>query len=125
MTAPVFEPPLPTPPLLLAPPPKTYDEYIARFARTWKVLRGGGSFPLDEARDRERAERTFARGLNPDRASQGGAAGRSQALILLLYPLGEGIKPVVPGAYLAPPVLTPAQAAARMAGEQPHLALAV
>jgi pimeloyl-ACP methyl ester carboxylesterase len=51
--------------MLLAPPPKTYDEYIARFAQTWKVLRGGGSFPLDEARDRERAERTYARGLNP------------------------------------------------------------
>ena len=50
--------------MLLAPPPKTYDEYIARFAQTWKVLRVG-SFPLDEARDRERAERTFARGLNP------------------------------------------------------------
>ena len=51
--------------MLLAPPPKTYDEYIARFAQTWKVLRGGGSFPLDEARDSERAEKTFARGLNP------------------------------------------------------------
>jgi N-acetylglucosamine kinase-like BadF-type ATPase len=44
---------------------------------------------------------------------------------LLLDPLGEGIKPVVPGAYLAPPVLMPAEAAARMAGEQAHLALAV
>src|SRR5260221_17861 len=36
--------------MLLARPPLTYDEYIARFAQTWKVLRGGGSFPLDEAR---------------------------------------------------------------------------
>jgi pimeloyl-ACP methyl ester carboxylesterase len=50
--------------VLMAPPVTTHDEYIARFARTWKVLRGG-SFPLDEAEDRARAERTFARGLNP------------------------------------------------------------
>ena len=39
-------------------------EYIKRFGQTWKVLRGG-SFPLDEAKDLERAERTYARGLNP------------------------------------------------------------
>jgi pimeloyl-ACP methyl ester carboxylesterase len=51
--------------MLVAPPPKTRDEYIARFAQNNKILRGGGSFPLDEAKDRERAERTFARGLNP------------------------------------------------------------
>ena len=50
--------------MLLAPPAATHDEYIARFAQTWKILRVG-RFPLDEARDRERAERTFERGLNP------------------------------------------------------------
>jgi pimeloyl-ACP methyl ester carboxylesterase len=50
--------------ILLAPPPTTKAEYIERFGQTWKVLRGG-SFPLDEAKDRERAERTYARGLNP------------------------------------------------------------
>lgn len=50
--------------ILLAPPPKTKAEYIERFGTTWKVLRGG-SFPLDEAKDPERAERTYARGLNP------------------------------------------------------------
>src|ERR1700737_4590776 len=50
--------------ILLAPPATTEDEFITRFAETWKILRVG-SFPLDEARDRERAERTFARGLNP------------------------------------------------------------
>jgi pimeloyl-ACP methyl ester carboxylesterase len=50
--------------MLMAPPVTTKDEFIARFAQTWKILRVG-SFPLDEARDRERAERTFARGLNP------------------------------------------------------------
>jgi pimeloyl-ACP methyl ester carboxylesterase len=50
--------------MLLAPPPATRDEFIARFAQTWKILRAG-SFPLDEAKDRDRAERTYARGLNP------------------------------------------------------------
>ena len=50
--------------MLMAPPPTTKQEYLDRFARTWKVLRVG-SFPEDEARDRERAERCFSRGLNP------------------------------------------------------------
>lgn len=50
--------------ILLAPPPTTKEEYLVRFGQTWKVLRGG-SFPLDEAKDLERAERTYARGLNP------------------------------------------------------------
>ncbi len=50
--------------VLMAPPPKTKEEYFERFAQTWKVLRVG-SFPQDEALDRSRAERTFARGLNP------------------------------------------------------------
>ncbi|MES2602435.1 MAG: alpha/beta hydrolase [Pseudomonadota bacterium] len=50
--------------ILLAPPPTTKEEYLTRFGQTWKVLRGA-SFPLDEAKDIERAERTYARGLNP------------------------------------------------------------
>jgi pimeloyl-ACP methyl ester carboxylesterase len=50
--------------MLMAPPPATRDEYIARFAQTWKILRVG-SFPQDEARDRSRAERCYERGLNP------------------------------------------------------------
>ena len=49
---------------LLAPPPKTKDEYVARFAQTWKILRQG-SFPQDEAKDRHRAELCYSRGLNP------------------------------------------------------------
>jgi pimeloyl-ACP methyl ester carboxylesterase len=49
---------------LMAPPPATKEEYFERFAKTWKVLRVG-SFPEDEALDHGRAERTFARGLNP------------------------------------------------------------
>mgnify|MGYP003707195521 CR=1 FL=1 len=50
--------------MLMAPPPRTKDEYLVRYAQTWKVLRAG-HFPEDEALDRERAELTFARGLNP------------------------------------------------------------
>jgi pimeloyl-ACP methyl ester carboxylesterase len=50
--------------VLMAPPPVTKEEYFVRFAQTWKVLRVG-SFPEDEALDRSRAERTYARGLNP------------------------------------------------------------
>ncbi len=50
--------------LLMAPPPATREEYIARFAETWKLLRVG-HFPEDEAKDRARAERAYARGLNP------------------------------------------------------------
>jgi pimeloyl-ACP methyl ester carboxylesterase len=50
--------------LLMAPAPKTREEYVARFQQTWKVLRAG-SFPDDEALDASRAERCYARGLNP------------------------------------------------------------
>ena len=50
--------------MLMAPPPQTRDEYIARFAQNWKLLRAG-SFPDDEALDRSRAERCWDRGLNP------------------------------------------------------------
>jgi pimeloyl-ACP methyl ester carboxylesterase len=50
--------------VVMAPPTTTREEYLARFAQTWKVLRVG-SFPQDEALDRTRAERTFERGLNP------------------------------------------------------------
>jgi pimeloyl-ACP methyl ester carboxylesterase len=50
--------------MLMAPPPTTKDEYLARFAQTWKMLRVG-RFPEDEALDRARGERCFERGLNP------------------------------------------------------------
>jgi len=50
--------------MLMMPPPKTKEQYIERFARTWKMLRAG-SFPEDEARDAALAERCFARGINP------------------------------------------------------------
>jgi pimeloyl-ACP methyl ester carboxylesterase len=55
--------------ILMAPPPRTREEFVARFARTWKVLRVG-HFPEDEALDRERAERTYERGLNPAGAAR-------------------------------------------------------
>ena len=51
--------------ILMAPPPATREEYLERFAQTWKVLRVG-SFPLDEAKDLERAARNYERGLNPN-----------------------------------------------------------
>ena len=50
--------------VLLKPPPRNKSDYLQSFQQTWKVLRVG-SFPEDEARDIERAERNFARGLNP------------------------------------------------------------
>ena len=50
--------------MLMAPPPRSKDEFIVRFGETWKVLRAG-HFPEEEALDPERAERVFARGLNP------------------------------------------------------------
>ena len=55
--------------VLLTPAPTDRDAYLDSHARTYKVLRGPG-FPIDEARDRERAERVFARGLNPAGAAR-------------------------------------------------------
>ena len=49
--------------MLMLPPPASKEEYLERFAQTWKLLRVG-SFPQDEALDRDRAERAFERGLN-------------------------------------------------------------
>ena len=49
---------------LMAPPPKTKEEFIVRFGETWNLLRAG-SFPEEEALDPGRAERVYARGLNP------------------------------------------------------------
>ena len=50
--------------VLLAPPPKNREEYFQSYRRTWAVLRGPG-FPLDEAKDLERAASNYERGLNP------------------------------------------------------------
>jgi pimeloyl-ACP methyl ester carboxylesterase len=50
--------------VLLTAPATTLEDYVKSYTQTWKVLRAG-SFPKDEALDRERAERLHARGLNP------------------------------------------------------------
>jgi pimeloyl-ACP methyl ester carboxylesterase len=50
--------------LLLKPQPSGYEAFLERFKQTWLFLRVG-SFPDDEARDLDRAERTYARGLSP------------------------------------------------------------
>lgn len=50
--------------VLMAPPPKTKEEYVQSFLRNWQVLRGPG-FLDDDARDPARADANFARGLNP------------------------------------------------------------
>ena len=50
--------------VIMAPPPKSREDYIAQFHKTWTVLRAG-SFPADEAEDATVAAKVFARGLNP------------------------------------------------------------
>ena len=50
--------------ILMAPPPKTQAEYFESYVKSWAVLRGPG-FPLDEAKDLERAKANYERGLNP------------------------------------------------------------
>jgi pimeloyl-ACP methyl ester carboxylesterase len=59
--------PAPTPEamkVLFTPAPLELGAYLENYVRTWNVLRAG-SFPLDEARDLDRARRVFERGLNP------------------------------------------------------------
>ena len=55
--------------ILLAAPPKSREEFHARYRATWKLLRAG-SFPEDEARDEVRAERTWIRGNDPAGAAR-------------------------------------------------------
>ena len=83
------EPDLPPPTpealkVILTPAPTDPAAYFESYARTWQVLRGPG-FALDAARDPERAQRTFQRGLNPAGAARQLAAiwasgGRKKAL---------------------------------------------
>lgn len=51
--------------VLFSPAPTTFDAYQAHHAKVWRILRGPASFPLDEARDAEKAQLVFLRGLNP------------------------------------------------------------
>jgi pimeloyl-ACP methyl ester carboxylesterase len=50
--------------VLFKPPPLDASSYFENYLQTWQVLRGAG-FAADDARDLERAQRNFARGLNP------------------------------------------------------------
>jgi pimeloyl-ACP methyl ester carboxylesterase len=50
--------------VLMTPTPLDRDAYMERFLWTWRVLRGS-AIPEDEARERARAERIYARGINP------------------------------------------------------------
>jgi pimeloyl-ACP methyl ester carboxylesterase len=50
--------------VLSTPRPTDQAAYFEGFVQTWRILRGSG-FPLDEARDVERAAQTWARGLSP------------------------------------------------------------
>lgn len=92
--------------MLLAPPPATRDEFIARYAKTWTLLRAG-SFPQDEAMDRERAERTYARGLNPAGVGRQlravlASGSRKQRLAALRVPtlvIHGAVDPLVPPAH--------------------------
>jgi pimeloyl-ACP methyl ester carboxylesterase len=50
--------------ILFAPTPTDREAFLARYGQILRVLRGPG-FPLDEARDAERAAKVFDRGLDP------------------------------------------------------------
>ncbi len=50
--------------VLFKPTPPDQAGYFDSYVQTWNVLRAG-SFPLDEARDLERAAQNWSRGLNP------------------------------------------------------------
>jgi pimeloyl-ACP methyl ester carboxylesterase len=54
---------------LFAPTPLERDAYIEYYAKLWRMLRGG-SYADEEARDRARAARNYARGLNPAGAAR-------------------------------------------------------
>jgi pimeloyl-ACP methyl ester carboxylesterase len=51
--------------VLLAPPPRTRAESIERSVTVFRTI-GSPGFPFDEAGVRERAERSYERGFNPD-----------------------------------------------------------
>jgi len=49
---------------MLAPGPRTREEYVTQLVRTSKLI-GSPGYPFDEEHFRQRAERTYERGLNP------------------------------------------------------------
>ncbi|WP_410630546.1 alpha/beta fold hydrolase [Amycolatopsis sp. cmx-4-83] len=51
-------------PMLLTAPPKDRESYVETLMRTFRLI-GSPAYPFDEARMRNRAERTYDRGLPP------------------------------------------------------------
>ncbi|SEF29632.1 Pimeloyl-ACP methyl ester carboxylesterase [Amycolatopsis pretoriensis] len=50
--------------MLLSAPPRSRAEYVEMLVRTFRLI-GSPGYPFDEARMRDRAERTFDRGVHP------------------------------------------------------------
>ena len=97
--------------VLMTPTPLDRDAYMERFLWTWRVLRGS-AFPEDEARERARAERIFARGINPPAVARQLAAifasgDRSAALpkvrvpMLVIHGTADPLVPVEGGRAIA------------------------
>ncbi|RSN23646.1 alpha/beta hydrolase [Amycolatopsis sp. WAC 01416] len=61
--------------MLLSAPPRDRAQYVESLVRTFRVI-GSPGYPFDEARMRERAERSFDRGVNP-----GGTARQLAAIV--------------------------------------------
>ncbi|WP_340686406.1 alpha/beta hydrolase [Amycolatopsis coloradensis] len=61
--------------MLLSAPPRGREEYVDSLVRTFRVI-GSPGYPFDEARMRERAERSFDRGVDP-----GGTARQLAAIV--------------------------------------------
>jgi pimeloyl-ACP methyl ester carboxylesterase len=61
--------------MMLAAQPRTREEYVALLLKTFRLI-GSPGYPFDEDRMRERAERTFDRGVHP-----GGAIRQLAAIV--------------------------------------------
>ncbi|MFK0251375.1 alpha/beta fold hydrolase [Amycolatopsis azurea] len=76
--------------MLLSAPPRGREEYVDSLVRTFRVI-GSPGYPFDEARMRERAERSYDRGVDPGGTARQLAAimssgDRSRALRKLQVP---------------------------------------
>ncbi|WP_414941541.1 alpha/beta fold hydrolase [Amycolatopsis sp. cmx-11-51] len=61
--------------MLLSAPPRDREQYVDSLVRTFRVI-GSPGYPFDESRMRERAERSFDRGVSP-----GGTARQLAAIV--------------------------------------------
>ncbi|MEU3622745.1 alpha/beta hydrolase [Amycolatopsis coloradensis] len=61
--------------MLLSAPPRSREQYVDSLVRTFRAI-GSPGYPFDEPRMRERAERSFDRGVNP-----GGTARQLAAIV--------------------------------------------